>query len=354
MNCDGDIQCNRTRFVRAIILGALLMSSLADITSRIGGGRSLFSLYDWVSVDDDSIMKRESRTKPDGLHPVKLDFFVAGFPKAGTTTLAEAFLGHNETAIPETETNIMTIPGTDEEIYKKMQDVLNKLAPHSDNVKRGIKNPLGLGSKPLATARAVQRLEQLFPDTKLIFGLRHPVNYLQSFYNYRVWNHYGGQGILCLMNSQIPSVESLLSTSWMGLSADSARFEDTLKALRKTNKTNDLPPTPFKVFLYTIEQMQDTVKERKEAFRETLGSFLELEFPILPLPHINKRTAIYNETIDICESKYDKIRSILVENGEETQRWIQEEFLWSPDVTVSNENHFRELIQRFGSDPCRQ
>jgi len=349
--------------MKNIIVCALLMAiSVAEIAHRIGHGRTLFCKYtydipltvaSWTEVEDNTNMILD-RPKIKREHPITLDFFVAGFPKCGTTTLLDALLAHPETVVPPTETNILTTPGSDKEIYRKIMNELKLLAPKSSNMKRGIKNPIGLGAEPEARWRAIQYLECLFPDTDLIFGLRHPVYYFQSFYNYRVWNYYSGEERPPEMfNSTIPTVKSLLAfrESWAGVSVESARFEKTLKHLvRKPNSKG--PLTQFKIFLYTIEQMQDTDEDRKATFRDELASFLGLKQPIPPLPHSNHRNMKFNETIDICESKYDKVRRILVRNGKRTQRWIRKEFLCSPNVAVANEEHFLELLESFGRDPC--
>lgn len=373
--------------MKNIFLCALLMIiSVAEVAHRIGQGRTLFcrNTYDipmtvssWTDVDDESDNKKLNRLKTARDSNITLDFFVAGFPKCGTTTLLDAFRDHPETVVPATETNILTTPGTDEEIYTKIMNELKLLAPKTANVKRGIKNPIGLGAVSAARWRAIEYLECLFPETvstscfdssislllspthlfscvkDLIFGLRHPVLYFQSFYNYRVWNYHSGEGPPELFDGTIPSAKSLLAESWSGVSVESARFEETLKHLVRNPNSNG-PLTQFKVFLYAIEQIRDSNNDRKAAFRKELASFLGLKQPIPPLPHSNQQTKRFNETIDICHDKYDKIRQILVKNGKRTQQWIREEFLCSPTVSVANEEHFLELLETFGRDPCRE
>lgn len=300
--------------------------------------------------NDDPLVLSGARTdNKDG--KVSLDFFVAGFPKCGTTSLQEGLGAHSEIEMPESETNVLTTPGTDDVIYEKMmEELLPLVSKNNRNVKYGIKNPIGLG-RGANSLRAVQRLRTLFPDTKLVIGLRHPVLYLQSFYNYRVMNHYRGDGIT---GDKIPPLESLLSKPWASASVESARFEKILQNLGKTMPSDSSSTSPNPVFLYTIDQLQDGNKTRKEAFRDALGVYLELVNPIPPLPHSNKYNVVFNETINICDTKYDHIREILIENGRETQQWILEEFMQSPDVTVANEEHFCESMQSFGSDPCEE
>lgn len=150
----------------------------------------------------------------------------------------------------------------------------------------------------------------------------------------------------------IPSVESLVNETWTTLSVEAARFEEKLKFLGKTNTTREFSTTPFKVFLYTVEQMQDPNDQRRAGFRNSLSSFLGLEQAIPTMPRSNHVVDLFDETIDICDDRYETIRNVLIERGRETQRWVREEFLSSPDVTVANEAHFHQLLKSFGSDPC--
>lgn len=59
----------------------------------------------------------------------------------------------------------MTLLGSDEELYRKLVNELEPLAPTTAQVKRGIKCPQGLD-----TLHSIERLERLFPDTKLILA----------------------------------------------------------------------------------------------------------------------------------------------------------------------------------------
>jgi hypothetical protein len=276
---------------------------------------------------------------------VKLDFFVAGFPKCGTTTLLKTFEAHNETAVhPEEECSIAMVR-SDDEAYHRLMKNLNE-ASSDPNVKRGIKCPVGL-----STHTSIERLQHWFPDTKLIFGLRHPVYYFQSFYNYRVLEFHQNK-----LKTPIPSPESLIgSHEWARVSTEAARFDKVLKKLGKTN-SDETSPTPFKVFLYTLEQMEDENEERGQRLRETVGSFLELQHQIKPLQAANINHFVgdkaFPETIDICDTKFNHLRRVLVNNGKKSQRWIREEFLQSPDVTVANAEHFDEILKQWAFDPC--
>lgn len=285
---------------------------------------------------------------------VKLDFFVSGFPKCGTTTLLKTFEQHDETVVPHMEECSLDQVFQDDFAYTRLMDHLKNATDVTDsssdgNVKRGIKCPFGLTTK-----QGIERLESWFPNTRLIFGLRHPVTFFQSYYNYRVLEVNIGK-----IEGPIPSPESLIgSNDWIRVSTDYARYEAVLEKLGKTEASNE-PATPFKIFLYTLEQMEDDDDDRRAKLRETLGTFLQLDKPIEPLPHANTNPSNggdkkegFKETINICDSEHDRLRGILVENGKKTQEWILQEFLASPDVIVANEGHFRDIVSQWGTDPC--
>jgi hypothetical protein len=63
----------------------------------------------------------------------------------------------------------------------------------------------------------------------------------------------------------------------------------------------------------------------------------------------------YDNMINICDSKYDLLRSELVANGKETQPWIREDLKKNnPNVVVANKEHFHELSGQWGTNPCQK
>jgi hypothetical protein len=292
----------------------------------------------------------------------KLDFFIAGFPKCGTTSLLFAFNNNEETSIGKSEQCSVSDPRlTDEDAWHHLDTELSRLS-QDPSVKRGIKCPIGL-----ANARSIDRIDQHSPEAKLLIGVRHPIKYFQSYYNYRITEIYDHN----LPMDHIPPIESLVGKhEWRGVSTDSARFELYLMQLGKTNMSVAdftelkgrpylaVKPNYFKIFLYTISQMEDELAERKENFRDQMRKFLGLKKPLPVIARANKNMFVgkkaHKETIDICESKYDDLRALLVEQGKETQRWIRDEFIQSPDVVVGNKDHFLAMIDTWSHDPCRE
>jgi len=293
---------------------------------------------------------------------VKVDFAIVGFPKCGTTSLLFAFKNNQETSIGNVEEcRFADSSISNGQAYTALETAVSGLS-QDPSVKRGIKCPIGLDN-----VHSIDRLDAHSPQVKLLIGIRHPVKFFQSYYNYRVTEIYDHKRSA----DSIPPLESLVGKKqWNGVSTESARFELFLMQLGKTDMSiNDfesmyerphlaVKPNKFKIFLYTLSQMEDTTKERKESFREQLRQFLGLQNPLPEVPQENRNPFVgkkaHNETIDICDSKYDAVRAMLVEQGEKTQKWIREEFMMSPDVVVGNRDHFLAMLDTWSHDPCRE
>jgi hypothetical protein len=294
----------------------------------------------------------------------RLDFLIAGFPKCGTTTLSYAFQAHKQTDISNEERcDIEGKIGPDgRPEFANLQDIIGDLST-DPKIKRGVKCP-----SSLKFHRTLSMLTLSPPGTKLIIGVRHPVRFLESFYNYRVSIWYTKGLKVKGLKGPIPPLETLTSgREWMGVTTKNARFEVFLLQLGKTNMTLEdienlkvvrnmaVVPNSFKVFLYSLEQLDDANATRREGFERQLASFLNVKYP-LNIGHKNKNNFVgqngYNETIDICDSKYDKLREELVYQGGKSQMWLRNKFLESPDVTVANRGHFLQTIQDWESDPC--
>lgn len=172
---------------------------------------------------------------------------------------------------------------------------------------------------------------------------------------------------------EIPNLRDLWETEglvWRDLSKDSARYDLFLAQLGKTglNATQlgnfldhdmlAVKPNRLQIFLYTMDQIDDADVSRKRVFRDSLLRFLGLDPQrlLIDFGHENKNHATgssgYPETINICATSNADIRASLLEQGTEAARWILDEFLQSPDVRVSNAEHFRESLKLWSTDPC--
>jgi len=185
---------------------------------------------------------------------------------------------------------------------------------------------------------------------------------------------------LNLPRSNIVSPNDLVGTNhWNGCSTALAQYDMFLKQLAKVsltrtemiemsessmNEDSTLPvghwikrisPNPFKLFIYTPEQLSDKNVKRQEQFRRDLQEFLRLESPLQSFedaPKINSNEVTYPEYIDICDPEFTSLRNSLLIAGERSSEWIRSKFMKSDDVIVSDKDFFVENIMTWSVDPC--
>ena len=283
------------------------------------------------------------------------DFIVAGFPKCGTTSLLKAFDRHAETDMAPSEQCAIAAPKqADVKVHKSLDNTLATLDP---TMKNSFKCPTAMYNY-----KSITRLEKHSPRAKLIIGMRHPVEMMQSFYNYRVTEIRERQ-----LDQMIPPFEEILESGmpWKGVSTTSTRFEIFLMQLGKTPLATEqltdlagqnydlaIKPTKFTVFLYTVDQMEDGDADRSEAFRREMQNYLGLREPIPAFKKENKNRVTHPESIKICDPQWASVRAQLVEQGAITAAWLRDHFLQSKDVVVANRQHFLESLESWGTDPC--
>lgn len=346
-------------FIASTILVVLLVSS----TSGNRGGTlesATTDLHRSLSIPS---------PKHHAVPKTPLDFVIAGFPKCGTTTLLYTFARHNETEmLAKTEKCVLINPFiTDAAAISKLLLGAPSSNDGDDIKKRAIKCPTGIRN-----IRSLERLDAINPRVKLILGVRHPVHFLASYYNYRITELYDKHLLLDENNHTItvPPIESLLdeAAEWKGVSADQARYELFLLQLGKTNVTTDdlsrlqqrphmgIKANSFEIFLYDIHQLEDPYERRAWKFRRDLQDFLGLAEPIPAFGHENHNHFVgqkaHAETVDLCDDRYVEFRRLLIQRGRYTADWIRTNFLQSPDVYFSNPKHLYGLLKEWGDDPC--
>lgn len=319
-------------------------------------------LYDLIG-DDGNIAEHEDISW-------LLDFAIIGFPKTGTTSLLRHLAGLTDT-LP-TERCDLVVNGTAQllrDIYDDREQRLKKAKRTGDMVPtraRGLKCPQDVSSKA-----SIDNYARYFHQTKLVVGIRHPIQWFESLYNFRV--------------SNVPW-KTMLHTSKLkggcppgsqGVCAWRANFHDFLSQLGKTPMTSqseldllqlglDPVKTPVgKVFLYEVSQLsesEDGGGSRSTQFRDDLRDFFELTQDIPPFPTVNTagkfdhlapiKQQVDKEKIDICDPEHDEIREVLLEKAKLSSRWIRSFFLQSDDVVVSSRQHFRKILDTWNHDPC--
>jgi hypothetical protein len=332
----------RTPYKSTIDLGDLnnVIRSL-DTELSYDAGASL-TTPDWPLLDN--LIEKTSKRIISDVQFI-LDFAIIAHPKTATSNLQTWFRSHPEIQMHETENHALA-KGSPAEL---VSDLYN-LKP-GWSYKRGYKAP-----RDLIISESLHAIEMYWPTTKLIVGLRHPVLWFESFYNFRVHNGH-----------TMPPPETLigkLKRGMVGVATDESKFHLHLDNLGKTlhsseelkllswgnEKKVDVPKMRNPVFLYEVNQLRDTNETRAAIFSADLRDYLALTNDFQPMS--TKRGPTYSKAIEICESKYKDLRRDLMKNSREASTWIRKYFLKSPDVTVSSPDYFNALLVSWMTDPC--
>jgi hypothetical protein len=282
-----------------------------------------------------------------------LDFAIIGHPKTATTSTLRWLSLHDEIKMPRHEIHSLT-HGKPAEFVSQMYSL-----PAGSKYKRGYKAP-----RDIERTRALDGIAEYFPSCKLVVGLRHPVLWFESFYNFLAR---GGEDmpVGSLIGNCDAAGNNILCT-------DEARFHLHLNNLGKTNQTSaeevkllkpplisetpttKVQPMRNQVFLYEISQLYDEDETRAYTYRRDLGHFIGLKrglSPIAPAKHNRKN---FKYALDICEDQYRPLRKTLMNIAKPASEWIRSYFMQSPDVVVSSPEYFDSLLLDWMEDPCNQ
>lgn len=282
-----------------------------------------------------------------------LDYSIIGFPKTGTTSILRRLIDLSN-SLPKEHCELVV-----NDTAKLVRNVYDDQRMKDSSLSRlvGIKCPQDISSD-----YSVHNYAKYFPRTKLIVGIRHPVLWFESLYNFRV--------------SNVPW-KKMLPTSKLtkgcpsgsqGVCAWRANFHDFLARLGKTPLSSpselnflslSLKPVQSNVgpvFLYDMSQLS------KDEFKKDLQIFLGLADDMPPLPNIDtsgRFTHIASgklqsnaRLIDICNPEHDAIHSALMEKARRASVWIRSYFLKSDEVFVSNRQSLEASLLSWMRDPC--
>jgi hypothetical protein len=275
-----------------------------------------------------------------------LDFAIVGHPKTATTFTMDWLASQDEIQMISHEINSLRAD--------KPAELVSQLynLPAGSKYKRGYKNP-----RDLFSIEALESIAEYWPGCKLVVGLRHPVSWFESFYNFRVRRGF-----------TMPPADSYIGEcpkNSHGVCTVEANFHLHLNLLGKTNQTAEemkllkplpsvvptLAPMHNQVFLYELSQLGDDDETRAYNYRRDLGSFLGLKHAISPIAH-NHESLNYHYDLDICEDRYRPLRQALMDIAKPASEWIRTYFLQSPEVVVSSPEFFNDLLLKWMEDPC--
>jgi hypothetical protein len=214
----------------------------------------------------------------------------------------------------------------------------------------------------------------LWPKTKLIVGIRHPVWYFQSLYNFRVQN--------LDETATMPHPNQLIGRCVAGMyhvCTEKANFAKYLLRLGKQPKRQQptalqqsivnhyphasynitaVPHVPNPVFLFDVQQLHRATP----TFARDVQMFVNVTTALPKLVEHARPGMTYDDAdvqlhkdklkIHICHDEYRPLRTELMRLSRQTSEWLRAEFLHAPDVFVSSRLHLHEILLKWMDDPC--
>jgi hypothetical protein len=285
-----------------------------------------------------------------------MNFAVLGHAKCGTSTFMHWLRQHPEVQVTANELQHL-LTGKPAKMIKTLYTKL-PAGPYQ----YGYKNPTDVEQ-----VHVLEFFQMFWPKAGLIVGLRHPVRWFESFYNFRVQNW-----------NELPHANDLIGRCTSGTKmtcTHRARFHWHLYTMHKTNLATDpltkqirrkkkmlKAPLANRVFLYDTKQLADTNETRIAQFRTDVQHFLNLKEEMPPIPHYSpgskpledkaEQDAKDAKKIDICSDEFIPLRQDLMKHARGASEWILNYFLDAPGVVVSSRDHFREILLEWNHDPC--
>lgn len=279
-----------------------------------------------------------------------MDFAIIGHPKTATTTTLGWFATHDEIRVHPLELHALQLGKPAEHVR-----IMYNLTQGSEKVIRGYKAPRDIGNP-----KVLHALNEYWPRTKLIVGIRHPVLWFESFYNFRV-----------RCGVAMPPAQTLLgrcTPESFGVCTDEAMFHIHLSYLGKTDLKTDnerkllrrplyknlmrLPSLPNPLFLYEISQLRGPDEVLVDQYRKDVSEYLGLSQLLGPIPEAEPTDRV--KALDICEEMYKEIRVELMKHARAASLWIRNYLLPHPDIRVSSKEHFVQLLKQWMVDPCTE
>ena len=297
-----------------------------------------------------------------------LDFAILGYGKCGTSTMMQWLGEHPEIqAFGREKGHFMSRkPGL---MVRQLYEVLEP-GPYQ----RGYKAP-----QDITQVHILNYYRTYWPTAKLILGIRHPIRWFESLYNFRIQN---------LKNATLlPHPNNLIGPCRQGrylTCTNKGDFAYSLLKLGQQNYPQRRPATeleqsivgrynrtvPFDsatveymynpIFLFELDQLGDSNVTRYDIFRSDFTNFMGLKEPLPALPHYIPGMARETEEqierdakkIKICNDEYIPVRKELMSLARSTSQWIREVFLNGPTVHVSSKEYFVAILEGWMKDPC--
>ena len=293
-----------------------------------------------------------------------LDFAIIAFPKSGTTFMKDYLQSSSETWLFKKEFCIKNKDDLQQfvQIYYKMH-VRLKQSNNGKTIKFGLKCP------GVLYRNDIQIYREYFPTTKLIIGLRHPVSWFESFYNYQSWRNISLPSTTqligaCTLHGKVCTDRARLHSALARLGLTSMESKRELELLfgpkyahqvnenqkkQNANETKMILKIPNPVYLYEVRQIHNKITSNH--LSKSIQKYIQINDA---LPEIVPYTQTKSRTIDICDSQHNQVRNMLVEHGTNAADWILTYFVKSSNVVIASPGSFIGLLDDWRKDPCIQ
>lgn len=314
-----------------------------------------------------------------------LDFAIIGFAKCGTSYL-KYWINQSQVSYLDPKETIGLATRKPANVVAQLYRAITVLNQPPKTNRLGIKFPGDIDSES-----SLQYYRTLFPSTKFIVQLRHPVLWFQSFWNFRfrsivrmkkrmharqnkTYSHEPSKVLL--------SPNKMIGSCWLtdktaeyrcftepgcdrhkySVCTHRAQFHHAISRLGLTPLSTEeewtildyhnmtIDRTAGDVFFMELTQLYASA-ERKGQLRNDLSQFLDID----DLPSMPDYQVPYERIegeIDICEAEHDEVRRVLLLQAQKASTWIQTYLLKSPRAIVSSRSYFIELIETWKNDPC--
>eukprot|EP00553_Chaetoceros_curvisetus_P012882 CAMPEP_0204636960 /NCGR_PEP_ID=MMETSP0717-20131115/35356_1 /ASSEMBLY_ACC=CAM_ASM_000666 /TAXON_ID=230516 /ORGANISM="Chaetoceros curvisetus" /LENGTH=560 /DNA_ID=CAMNT_0051656205 /DNA_START=106 /DNA_END=1788 /DNA_ORIENTATION=+ len=239
-----------------------------------------------------------------------LDFVIAGFPKTGTTFLTQWLNNDSINMLQREQCQFGSCTGYSQgaELPNKNPiTLINRLIhDRQEQDPNGTKQKLAFKCPSLAEDDTFDELfSNYFQQTDIVIGLRHPIKWFNSFYNFRVkknlvpvplvyeligskceyglgWKVCTDRAKFALPLAKLGKTE--LSPEEVDLLVDMVRDDDhhseeKRQSIRKFFEYQK-KPSMGRIFLYELDQLADPDKSHLETFAADLTDFLQIDKPL--------------------------------------------------------------------------
>jgi hypothetical protein len=343
--------------------------TFATIFSKLQNRTRPFTVYDYNATRPPLHTLIDKNDRIIGDPGWLLDFAIMGYGKCGTSTMMFWLREHPEIqAFGNEKGHFMARkPGLMvRQLYENLE-----VGPYQ----RGYKAP-----QDVTQFHILDYYRLYWPHAKIIIGIRHPVRWFESLYNFRVQNlgstktmpHpndliggcHSGRFLTCTNKGDFAVSLLKLGKHNYPTARPATDLERKIISrygfLNRTFDSTTVEYMPNPLFLFELDQLGDSNDTRNEIFRDDFTRFMGLKEQLPALPHFipgKKRTQEEQQRrdsmkIQICDGQYQPVRDELMVLARQTSVWIREVFLNSPTVYVSSRDHFESIMEGWMRDPC--